>query len=86
MILRRYNIMTKAKLQEIMKQYCIIECELDDVIRFVNEVLYERRRELEQNEPYATNTIKKLHDAEMEVWDLQYYIDEIKEEENNEVQ
>lgn len=78
--------MTKAKLQEIMKQYCIIECELDDVIRFVNEVLYERRRELEQNEPYATNTIKKLHDAEMEVWDLRYYIDEIMEENNNEVQ
>ena len=78
--------MTKAKLQEIMKQHCILECELDDIISFVNEILYERRCELEKNEPYATNTIKKLHDAEMEVWDLQYYIDEIMEEANNEVQ
>ena len=72
--------MTKEKLQEIMKDNCIVECELDDVLNFVTDLLYRRRRELEQNESYATNTIQRLQRAEEEVYDLIYYIAEIMQE------
>lgn len=72
--------MTKAKLQEIMKDNFIVECELDDVINCVADLLYYRRRELEQNESYATNTIQRLQRAEEEVADLIYYIEEIMQE------
>ena len=72
--------MTKEKLQEIMKEHWILKSELDDVINFVADLLYFRRRELEQNESYATNTIQRLQRAEEEVSDLTYYIEEIMQE------
>lgn len=72
--------MTKEKLQEIMKEHWILKSELDDVLNFVADLLYWRRRELEQNESYATNTIQWLQRAEEEVADLTYYIAEIMQE------
>ena len=72
--------MTKAQLNELMKQHCIVPSELDDVIDFVAELLYFRRRELEKEEPYATRTIDSLFNAEREVYDLPDYISELKEE------
>lgn len=71
--------MTKSKLKELMKQHCISSYELDDVIDFVAELLYMRRRELEDNEPYATRTIDELFKAEHEVYDLINYISELEE-------
>ena len=73
--------MTKAKLNEIMKEHCIVSSELDDVIDFVAELLYLRRRELTDNEPYATRSIDSLYGAESEVYDLIDYISELEEEE-----
>lgn len=72
--------MTKTKLKELMHQYCIVESELDDVLAFVTDLLYLRRRELEDNEPYATNTINHLYNAEIQVDDLTNYISELEEE------
>lgn len=72
--------MTKSKLKELMKQHCIVPSELDDVIDFVSELLYLRRRELEEKEPYATRTIDILFSAEHEVYDLIDYISELEEE------
>ena len=72
--------MTKAKLNELMKQHCIVPSELDDVIDFVAELLYLRRRELEDNESYATRTIDILVNSEREVYDLIDYIGELEEE------
>lgn len=72
--------MTKKKLKELMKKYHIIPSELDDVIEFVSALLYLRRRELEDGEPYATRTIDGLYAAEREVWDLIDYIGELEEE------
>ena len=72
--------MTKAKLKELMKEHCIAPSELDDVIDFVAELLYLRRRELEDREPYATRTISILFNAESEVYDLIDYISELEEE------
>jgi hypothetical protein len=73
--------MTKSKLEELMKEHCITKYELDDVIDFVAELLYLRRRELEDNEAYATRTISILFNAEREVYDLIDYISELEEDE-----
>lgn len=73
--------MTHNKLKELMKQHCISKYELDDVIDFVSELLYFRRRELEDNEAYATRTIDMLFNAEHEVYDLIDYISELEEDE-----
>lgn len=71
--------MTKQKLNEVMKMYCIVPSELDDVFAFVADLLYLRRKELEQNEPYATRTIDAIFSAEREVDDLMNYISELEE-------
>lgn len=72
--------MTQQKLNELMKEHCITKYELDDVIDFVAELLYLRRKELEDNEAYATRTIDILCNAEREVYDLIDYISELEEE------
>ena len=69
--------MTKTELKKIMRTYCIIDSELDDVFSFVADVLYARRQELEKNEPYATRTIDDLLKAEIEVDSLMDYINEL---------
>ena len=74
--------MTKTKLKELMKKHCILPCELDDVIEFVTDLLYEKRRELETNEPYAYRTIDDIYKAEIQVNDLIDYISELEEDEN----
>lgn len=71
--------MTKQKLNEVMKMYCIVPSELDDVFAFVADLLYLRRKEIEQNEPYATRTIDNIFVAEREVDDLMEYISELEE-------
>lgn len=71
--------MTKTKLQEIMKRYYIIESELDDVFNFVSDILYFRRQELEESEPYAVRSINALENAEHEVYDLIDYVSELEE-------
>ena len=72
--------MTKGKLKELMRQYGIIESELDDVIDFVADLLYLQRKELEANEPYATRTINEIYRAEVLVNDLINYVSELEEE------
>ena len=34
--------MTKNDLKKLMDKHCIVECELEDVIEFVNDLLYTR--------------------------------------------
>ena len=72
--------MTKNDLKKLMDKHCIVECELEDVIEFVNDLLYARRCEIEKEEPYATITIKRIQIAEEETWDLLCYINEIMED------
>ena len=72
--------MTQKELKKLMDEHCIVPSELDDVIDFVSALLYMRRKELEDNEPYATRTIDMLFNAEHEVWDLLDYISELEEE------
>ncbi len=73
--------MTKAELDKIMKENYIFPSELDDVIQFVQDLLEFQAKELEKNEPYAVNTIRRLKDAAHEVWGLQEYIENAMEEE-----
>lgn len=69
--------MNKVKLKELMKQYCIVESELNDVFAFVVDLLYLQRQDLEKNEPYATRTIDEIRKAESIVDDLINYVEEL---------
>jgi hypothetical protein len=71
--------MKKTELKELMQQHCIVPSELDDIIDFVAELLYLRRKELSDDEPYATRTIDDLFKAEHEVYDLINYISELED-------
>lgn len=70
----------RKELNELMKQYCIVYSEVDDVVNFVAELLYLRRKKLTDDEPYATMTINSLLSAEREVYDLVDYISELEED------
>ena len=72
--------MTKNDLKKLMDKHCIVECELEDVIEFVNDLLYTRKCEIKNESPYATITIKRIQIAEEETWDLLDYINEIMED------
>lgn len=73
--------MTKAELYKIMGENYIFPSEVDDAIQFVQDLLEFKAKELEKNEPYATNTIRRLRDAAHEVWELQDYVMDALEEE-----
>lgn len=72
--------MTKKDLQKIMGRNVILECEVDDVISFVTELLEFQVNETERDYPYTTQTIKELERAAYAVWNLQDYISELEEE------
>ena len=71
--------MKKSKLNELMQQYGITESELDDIVAFITDLLYVQRRDLEENEPYATRTIDEIYRAEVMVDDLMNYVSELEE-------
>lgn len=73
--------MTKNEFQEIMKRNMILECEIDDAISFVTELLEFQMHETERDYPYATGTIRELECAAYAVWNLQDYISELEEDE-----
>ena len=71
--------MTKEKLKEIMKRNCILDCEVEDAIYFIQELLEFQADELKVNEPYATRTIERIESAAREVLDLLYYLEDVME-------
>lgn len=71
--------MTKNELKALMNRHGIVDCELTDVIRFVHDLLYNKAKKLKETEPYATVTIGALLDAALEVYELEYDVDEIME-------
>lgn len=71
--------MTKSQLNNLMNKHCIVPSELEDVLDFVSELLFLRRKELEESEPYAVRTINALENAEHEVYDLIDYVSELEE-------
>ena len=68
--------MTREQFKEIMKKHCIVDCEVEDVIYFVQDLLEFQADELKENEPYAIRAIDRLESAAREVWNLVDYLEE----------
>jgi hypothetical protein len=68
--------MTRVELSKIMGENYIFPSEVDDAIQFVQDLLEFKAKELEKNEPYATNAIRRLREAAHEVWELQDYVED----------
>lgn len=71
--------MTKEKFNEIMKENCILACEVEDAIYFVRDLLEYQADELRENEPYATKAIQRIETAAREVSDLLDYLENVME-------
>lgn len=71
--------MTKEKFNEIMKENCILACEVEDAIYFVRDLLEFQADELRENEPYATKAIQRIETAAREVSDLLDYLENVME-------
>ena len=71
--------MTKEQFTEIRKRYCVLPCEVEDIIYFVQDLLDFQASELEINEPYATNSIHRLEEAAREVDGLLDYLEDVME-------
>lgn len=74
--------MKKSELKKLMKKYLIFQSELEGVFEFCEELLYARAKEVEEEAPYAYNTIDRYKTAAYEVFDLQSYVDEVMERED----
>lgn len=72
--------MKKAELKELQRKHCILDCEVEDVLNFVNELLETKADELEADEPTAWSTIQRIRAATYEVFELREYIETIIEE------
>jgi len=66
--------MEQEKLEELMFRYGIMSDEIDDVIDFVSDLLELYAKDVEQKEPYATNTIKRYKTAAYDVYELHEYV------------
>lgn len=74
--------MKKTKFKDIMRRNTIVACEVDDTIAFVAELLEYQMDELIDKEPYAQRTIRALENAASLVWELQDYISELEDDED----
>lgn len=72
--------MTKEKFKEIMNKHCILDCDVEDSIYFIQDLLEFQAEELKQNEPYAVNSIRRLEEAAREVGGLMYYLEDVMED------
>lgn len=71
--------MTRKRFEEIMRKHCILDCDVEDAIYFIQDLLEFQANELKQNEPYATNSIRRLEEAAWEVGDLFDYLEDVME-------
>jgi hypothetical protein len=72
--------MTREQFKEIMRRHCIVDCEVEDVIYFIQDLLEFQADELKENEPYATRSINRLEEAAREVYGLLDYLEDVMEE------
>ena len=68
--------MTREEFKEIMRRHSIVDCEIEDAIYFVQDLIEFQADELKEKEPYATRTIYRLEDSARVVWDLVDYLEE----------
>lgn len=74
--------MKKSELKKMMEKYLVFDSDIDYICNFCSEVLEAKAKELEETEPYATNTIKRYKDAAYEVFNLTDELYEILEGED----
>lgn len=72
--------MTREQFKEIMRRHCIVDCEVEDVIYFIQDLLEFQADELKENEPYATRSINRLEEAAREVYGLLDYLEDVMED------
>lgn len=72
---------TKEKLERLQKQ--ITTSDIKDVIEYIEDVIQEQIDEIEKNEPYATNTIKRYKTGLEVLLDIYHVIDEKCEQYDN---
>lgn len=75
--------MNKIKLEQIMERNDFFQSEIESAINFIEDMLLEQAKETEANEPYATNSIQRFKDAAREVRNLDEYILEAFENEED---
>lgn len=66
--------MTRQELIEIMERNDFFQSEIESTINFITDMLETLANEIEENEPYAVNTIKDMRTAAKEVRDLEMAI------------
>jgi hypothetical protein len=66
--------MTRQELIEIMERNDFFQSEIESTINFVTDMLETLANEIEENEPYAVNTVKDMRIAAREVRDLEMAI------------
>ena len=71
--------MTKEQFKKIMKDNCILDCDVEDAIYFVRDLLEFQADEIKETEPYATRSINELVNAAREVDDLMIYLEDVME-------
>lgn len=71
--------MKKSELKNLMERYLVFESEIDDICNFISEIFEAKAKELEENEPYAVNTIRRYKDVAYEVFNLINDLEEILE-------
>lgn len=69
--------MKRKEIEKLMNKHLILECEIENVFYFVEDILNLFAKETEENEPYATNTIKELRNAAMCVGNYGDFVNEI---------
>lgn len=72
--------MTKAELKELAKKHDILDCDTENAIEFIEDLLVSQANEIENRWPYATKTIWNLRNAASEVYELFEYVDAAMEE------
>ena len=71
--------MTREQFKKIMKEHCIVDCEVEDVIYFIQDLLEFQANEIKENEPYAIRAIERMENAAREVYDLLEYLEDVME-------
>lgn len=59
--------MTRCDLVNITHENLLLDCEVENAIEFVRDMLEFLAKELEEKEPYATRTIDRMNNAAREV-------------------
>ena len=62
--------MTRCDLVNITHENLLLDCEIENAIEFVRDMLEFLAKELEEKEPYATRTIDRMNNAAREVDNL----------------